>query len=1011
MAQNEQKLPELIKSIEKNATPLNMEIIYKNLKSLANNEAKLKKHLPEAKKLISLIGTYLVKGEGLNTTESQLIFDHFCNLDFMSLLVKYSSFNFYEINLEIITTFSFLMINIKSTTYLYYFFSKNLLNKIINQDYSKYDEEFLSYYVNFLKSLSLRLDEVSIQLFYIEKTNNFPIIENVIKLYNHRDSMVRNVVRNIVLNILKIKNPKIQDHFTELPSISYLANIACHLRDICLQINDEVAKKKISNLSYLYDDLIDEATYIDDLLNLNLTKINYIIINCLFYHLILPFICGSICEKTNRISKHVSLFLIIFFFVNMKNEIFKNCLFSLLFLDKLSTDLEFFFDIPPEKNNYSFNANDKKNITFCDFISENYSSRFLLTMIEDDNIIYNKYKNKYHEIEEIMKKCKGIYQKLITSKNKTLFVDIKERLEMVISSFFSEEESNKMSQYHRNLSMSTGLGVGQFSKEGTGEIYNICFLCSINQIFVDLKEGQKDENSSLVIYANNIIKEGLNKIIENLNENNLEMILLVNMIIFVVQNKETNISNNLLRHVGLENIKEKVAVRESLIKNVFNIFSGKKQDNDSPLSELCLNNNNFNFNNDYFSITKDSKYLIFNTIKLPFLLSKHLLLKHKNIENKEEQNNNNKDKEENIIQDKDIKINEMNIYLLPMTYKLILCNIMNLSINSSNKFELKKEKQYYDIFVNNIEKIYSQIIVTIAELIEQNKKYREQGYNIFFKKWKIYKKTINSKNIIDIIRDEIMNTTFLLLPNEYENCKEIEYPDEISRKQSNIKDNFFNNCLLNFMMIHDLREILISNANLSRYSNSNRLIKNYFPLYNNKNNALRFKVNTEWNLEKINYKQIFRENVSFKFSEEEQFIEGEIILFRQYLYLTTKIRRNLVKINFRIKIKLTNMYKKFDNKNIINFLIEKYDKKKNKNENDNDEDEDDDDDDEDEGKNNEIEKKNLNVSVQFKDEKTRENTVQFINDKILSMENEERLLFNDYFKGMSNNIKNIDEDF
>ena len=86
-------------------------------------------------------------------------------------------------------------------------------------------------------------------------------------------------------------------------------------------------------------------------------------------------------------------------------------------------------------------------------------------------------------------------------------------------------------------------------------------------------------------------------------------------------------------------------------------------------------------------------------------------------------------------------------------------------------------------------------------------------------------------------------------------------------------------------------------------------------------------------------------------------------------------------------------------------------KKKNKNENDNDEDEDDDDDDEDEGKNNEIEKKNLNVSVQFKDEKTRENTVQFINDKILSMENEERLLFNDYFKGMSNNIKNIDEDF
>ena len=62
----------------------------------------------------------------------------------------------------------------------------------------------------------------------------------------------------------------IQDHFTELPSISYLANLACHLRDICIKINNDIENKNISNLQYLYDDLIDEATYIDDLLNLNL---------------------------------------------------------------------------------------------------------------------------------------------------------------------------------------------------------------------------------------------------------------------------------------------------------------------------------------------------------------------------------------------------------------------------------------------------------------------------------------------------------------------------------------------------------------------------------------------------------------------------------------------------------------------------------------------------------------------------------------------------------------------
>ena len=198
MSHQSQILSQKIKSIEKIANPENMEIIYQELSSLSENESKLKSNIPEICKLINLIGTYLVKGEAINTTESQLIFDTFCAKDFMKLLLKYSSFDIYHINLEIIKTFSFLMINIKNTVYLYYFFSKNLLNGIINKDYSKYDEDFLSYYINFLKSLSLRLDEVSVQLFYDERKNSFPIIENVIKLYNHRDSMIRNVVRNRV---------------------------------------------------------------------------------------------------------------------------------------------------------------------------------------------------------------------------------------------------------------------------------------------------------------------------------------------------------------------------------------------------------------------------------------------------------------------------------------------------------------------------------------------------------------------------------------------------------------------------------------------------------------------------------------------------------------------------------------------------------------------------------------------------------------------------------------------
>ena len=984
---HEESLSEKIASIEKKANPKNMETIYKELTSLANNEVKLKKHLKEACKLISLIGTYLVKGEGLNTTESQLIFDTFCDMDFMSLLLKYSKFNYYEINLEIITTFSFLMINIKSKTYLYYFFSKNLLNKIINKDYSQYDEEFLSYYVNFLKSLSLRLDEVSIQLFYIEKTNNFPIIENILKLYNHRDSMVRNVVRNIILNILKINCKNIQDHFTELPSISYFANIACHLRDIIIQINEEVDKKKISNLQYLYDDLIDEASYIDDLLNLNLTKINYIIINCLFYYLIIPIICGAIGEKTNKISKQLALFFIIFFFVTMKNEMFKNCLFSLLFFDNTNLDLEFFYNIPPEKKYYSFYPDNKKDISFCQFISENYSSKFLLTMIQNDNIIYNRYKNKYPEIEQVMTKCKGLYQKILTSKNKILFIDVKDHLEAVISSFFNEAESNDMSQYHLNLCMSTGLSIGQYSKENSGEIYSINFLSYMNPVFLDLKGDQNNKTDSFLSYTKNIFKEGINKIIENLDDNSEEMIILINMLIFVVQSKDINISNNLLRHVGLENIKEKINEKKSIIKGVMNLLGIKKSD--SPLSELCFNNNDFNYINDYFLITKDHKNKLFNTIKYPLLLSKHLLCKYKN---KENDNKNSEDKDKN-----EIKIN--NEYLLPITYQLIILNIMNLSMNSQSIFEFKKNKKEYDELMDNIDNIYKQIIETLLELIKTNKDYREDGYNKFYKKWKIYNKKFDNKKTIELIKDEIMNSTFILIPSEYEKSKDEEYPAELSRKNINMKDNYFQNCLLSFMMLHDLRELLLNNESYNKGKPSVKLIKDEFPLLSKSNEITEFEINKEYNLDKINITKIYRKTVSYKNSKSENFEQGELVIYNKHLYFCTIIQENTVKINLKYILKYVGVYKeRNDNNNEINLLMQKSqifdeDNSVGNNFNVNDD------------------EKEINIVIKFEDEDTKKETAQKINDKILSINNDERLIFDGYFKEIINSMKQIEEDF
>jgi hypothetical protein len=399
-------------------------------------------------------------------------------------------------------------------------FSNNLLNKIISKDYSKYDDEFLSYYVNFLKSLSLLIDETSIQLFYIEKNNSFPLVENILKFYNHKDSMIRNVVRNTVMNILRVKKSKIQEHFSKLPTILYFVKIVCHLRDICLEIKEEIKNKNNKKISYLFDDLFDEIIYIDDLLNLRMEKINYIILNCLFYFFILPILCGSICNVNKKITKELSLFLLSFFFVNMKNEIFKNCLFSVLFLDEISSEIENFLNLEMDINDFfmkNININNEKTkndnineinvnneISFHQFFSEHYSYYFLLTIIENNNIIYVKYGKEYPQLQKIMENGKELFQSINYGENckNFTFEEIVKKLKLLINKYFDKDELNNMKNYHEYLSKGTGLLIGDLFKENIKDkkdeelIYEKSFMCNIKEIY-DIICGNNHKNLKL----------------------------------------------------------------------------------------------------------------------------------------------------------------------------------------------------------------------------------------------------------------------------------------------------------------------------------------------------------------------------------------------------------------------------------------------------------------------------------------------------------------------------------
>ena len=240
----------------------------------------IKKNSELLKDLIQLLFKFLMDGD---KNEEEDIIGCFKDEDIFTGIRNIYFHEDYDINCTIIQSLSILIVNIvKSKSFLYFILSNNFINDLLLIDYSKYDDEYYSYYVNFIKSLVMRLDESTFILFYNKRSNLFPLLECTLNLYNYSNSMTRTVVNNIILQILKCNINEIYNIFTKLPLVNYFSYISLRMKDL---INDMC--ENISNLDP-YEDLTDLTLFINDLLSLNIHKINFILRNAIFYYFLLP---------------------------------------------------------------------------------------------------------------------------------------------------------------------------------------------------------------------------------------------------------------------------------------------------------------------------------------------------------------------------------------------------------------------------------------------------------------------------------------------------------------------------------------------------------------------------------------------------------------------------------------------------------------------------------------------------------------------------------------------------
>ena len=404
-----------------------MEDINKSLLKYINQEKYSSKDIEKIKKRVGEIQGYLIVADKKKMPEYFDAFAEFNILDtFNSLLDKNNS----EISFCILEATYFLSTNLKNEALILNMYKTkfktkirgqemNIIDKIISLREDNQKEEFLTYQINFMKSLTLKIDEKNLFYFFDKDINQFPILTKSFSLYNHSDPMIRNVVKNILLSIIKIKNDDLLNFLVSFPNNLYYTNLILNLKNYILQLClidlNEFNNDKIFGIFHKkHDELMDITIYLGDLLLLNIPQINFMLINCLLNEIILPLFKVIISRKKEMANTSIALYVFTIILFNIKNKFITNTICYILYEENIQQILlKYIYD-------YSFQFMNIDYMNKINFLIKNSYFADVNDSMWKDISVYMKFvngidlstgevnkKNTYDHIKAIIKNRSG----------------------------------------------------------------------------------------------------------------------------------------------------------------------------------------------------------------------------------------------------------------------------------------------------------------------------------------------------------------------------------------------------------------------------------------------------------------------------------------------------------------------------------------------------------------------------------------------------------------------------
>ena len=559
-------------------------------------------------------------------------FDSFYELGLLNVFNCFLDKGKQQISFSILECIYILLTNIQNTGFIFYLYgtkystfipgeSLNIIDKIISID-ARRKEEFLSYQVNFIKSLALKLNIDCIEFFFNKYKNQFPILNKAFSLYDNKDAMIRSVVKNIYLTILKIDDKALRAFITAFPNNIYYPNIIFQLRNyimkLCLvNFFDEKSKSNpIDKFRDEHDNLIDHMYYISDILLIGLDNVNFILINCILNEIILPLIKVIISKKEEKVSIVCALYILILFIYIIKNKFINDVISYLLFEEYISKNLlekikEYEFKLINQNimknvdsiiiHNQYADVNDPEWKMISKYMGEITGTDLSAGFIFNDNI-YNEIKNIiYNEKEkELIKNEIFINIKMLFTARDDCILLILNLLIHTNILFYNEKNKNENKSNKENVNNNNNDDTNDNKNEikendkKTNNNYNLNDDI-IENIKNDLFEDDENDNLHIDDYQSNNNNNNINKILiddipqnYNLFKNNFFQIdisntdNLFNLLLKSIENPKnfraitneiilSNISLLLKLNLYKEDDKKKI------IDKIVNVFKGEIQ--------------------------------------------------------------------------------------------------------------------------------------------------------------------------------------------------------------------------------------------------------------------------------------------------------------------------------------------------------------------------------------------------------------------------------------------------